>query len=159
MRRELLVIVAALAVFGITGRLGWWQLDRAAEKQSVQATLDARSALPPLDAGALADTAPAAESQYYRKVSVSGRWLDARTVFLDNRPIAGNTGFIVVTPLALDSGKAVLVQRGWVKRNFDERAALPRFASADRVTVDGPWPPGCPGLRVLGGSNRAIRKI
>jgi len=138
MRRELIVIVAALAGVALTARMGLWQLDRAAQKLDLQQSLDARSALPPLDARSLARDRAGAEAQQHRKASVSGRWLADRTVFLDNRPMQGKTGFIVVTPLALDGGKAVLVQRGWVQRDFADRAALPQVAtSSEPVTVHG----------------------
>ena len=43
-----MVLVAALALCLFTARLGWWQLDRAAQKTAMQAALDQRSAQPPL---------------------------------------------------------------------------------------------------------------
>ena len=54
MRREIVVIVAALAGVGLTARLGLWQLDRAAEKLALQAMLEARTAMPALEARDLA---------------------------------------------------------------------------------------------------------
>ncbi len=138
MRRELVVIVAALAAVALTGRMGLWQLDRAAQKLELQATLDARTALPTLDARSLAREVAGAEAQQYRRVALGGRWLEDRTVFLDNRPIDGKVGFVVATPLALDDGRAVLVQRGWLPRNFAERTALPQVPTAPgRVSVEG----------------------
>jgi len=138
MRRELIVILAALASVALTTRLGLWQLDRAAQKVALQADLDQRARLPPLDARTLAREPAAAEAQRFRAVSVSGRWLADRTVFLDNRPMDGKVGFVVVTPLLLDDAKAVLVQRGWAMRNFAERSMLPPIPSpAGRVTVEG----------------------
>jgi surfeit locus 1 family protein len=138
MRRELVVIVAALGAVALTARLGLWQLDRAQQKLAAQQALDARAALPPLDATSLAREPAAAEAQRYRKAAVSGRWLAERTVFLDNRPMEGRAGFVVVTPLALDDGGAVLVQRGWLPRDFADRTALPRVPTpAGRVSVAG----------------------
>ena len=138
MRRELIVIVAALAGVALTARMGFWQLDRAAQKLDLQQSLDTRSALPPLDSKSLARDHAGALTQQHRKASVSGRWLPDRTVYLDNRPMEGKTGFIVVTPLALDGGPAVLVQRGWLQRNFADRTALPQVATTtERVTVQG----------------------
>ncbi|HEX2540838.1 MAG TPA: SURF1 family protein [Caldimonas sp.] len=142
MWRELIVIVAAVAGAALTARLGWWQLDRADQKLTLQATLDARTALPPLDASMLARDESAAREQHFRRVSVSGRWIADRTVFLDNRPMDGKVGFFVVTPLRLDDGAAVLVQRGWLPRNFVDRTALPRVDTpAERVTVEGTLAP------------------
>jgi surfeit locus 1 family protein len=130
MRREIVVLLAALASVALTGRLGFWQLDRAAQKVALQTELDERARLPALDARSLARDGADAAAQRFRAVGVSGRWLADRTVFLDNRPLDGKVGFVVVTPLALGDGSAVLVQRGWAPRNFADRAVLPRVATA-----------------------------
>jgi len=46
-------------------------------------------------------------------------------VYLDNRQMNGIPGFYVLTPLALeDSNETVMVQRGWIQRNFNDRAQL-----------------------------------
>jgi surfeit locus 1 family protein len=60
-------------------------------------------------------------------------------VYLDNRPMSGKTGFVVVTPLVLDgSSQAILVQRGWVPRNFADRTRLPDVSTpSGTVTVEG----------------------
>lgn len=120
-------VVALAAVLGIslTARLGWWQLDRAAQKESLQQAVDAHAALPPLPASGLASTPQQAEQQLHRRVTVQGRWLADRTVFLDNRQMDARPGFFVLTPLQLDDGSAVLVQRGWVPRDMQERTRLP----------------------------------
>jgi surfeit locus 1 family protein len=56
------------------------------------------------------------------------------TVFLDNRPMNGKSGFIVLTPMLLEnSGTAVLVQRGWSPRNFIDRAQVPQVPTPDGV--------------------------
>jgi surfeit locus 1 family protein len=50
----------------------------------------------------------------------------------------GKVGFIVLTPLALDDGSAVVVQRGWVPRDFIERTSLPAVQTTpERATVEG----------------------
>jgi surfeit locus 1 family protein len=137
--RAALVLLAALAATLFTARLGLWQLDRAAQKNALQANLEARSAQPPLDGAALAHDPGAAEAQHFRRVVLQGRWLEARSIFLDNRQMDGKVGFFVVTPLALAApGGAVLVQRGWVARDFTDRAALAPVATpAGVVTVAG----------------------
>ena len=119
---------------GITASLGRWQLGRAAEKLTYQATLEARAAMPALDAQALRATLEAggataadAEALLHRAVTLQGRWLPEHTVYLDNRQMQGRPGFYVVTPLLLPDEKAVvLVQRGWVARNFQDRAQIPK---------------------------------
>jgi surfeit locus 1 family protein len=119
-QRWWLVTLAALAMSLLTARLGWWQLDRAAQKRAAQAAVDQRAALPPIEQLApLAGTADA--EQHHRALRLSGRWLPAHTVYLDNRQMNGRVGFYVVTPLQLADGSALLVQRGWLARDFQER--------------------------------------
>jgi surfeit locus 1 family protein len=133
-------ILTLAAVLGVaaTVSLGRWQLSRAAQKEALQAEIDAQNRLPAIDlsgAGTAADLLALA----HRQASVRGHWLPARTVFLDNRQMHGQPGFFVVTPLQLQGSAAVLlVQRGWVPRNFIDRAALPKIDSpAGEVEVKG----------------------
>jgi len=137
--RDLVVLHAAAGSVALAAFLGLWQLDRAAQKVALLAALASRGALPALDALALARTASAAEAQHYRRIVVTGRWLAERTVFLDNRQMDGKVGFLVVTPLALEaSAEAVLVQRGWTPRHFEDRTALPAIATpSGPVRIEG----------------------
>jgi len=137
-RRFWLLTLAALVVAGTTFSLGQWQLRRAAQKESIQAAVEAKNMLPALDGQALAATKNIAD-EVYRKVTVQGVWQSAQTVFLDNRPMSGRTGFWVVTPLALQgTGEMILVQRGWVPRDFSDRTRLPKVITPDGlVTVEG----------------------
>ncbi|MDO5623278.1 MAG: SURF1 family protein [Pseudomonadota bacterium] len=116
----------------VTFSLGRWQLARAAEKQALQTALAERARLPALDAAALTTylSSPPPDERLHRRIQLGGHWLAEHTVFLDNRPLHGQSGFIVLTPLRLEGGagapdRVVLVQRGWAPRNFAEREALP----------------------------------
>lgn len=134
--RAAVVLLATLIGVAATARLGVWQLDRAAAKQALQARLETRRALPSMTVAALLEAAARGdgESQYDRPVHVRGRWVRERTVFLDNRQVGGVPGFYVVTPLQLEGGaNVVLVQRGWVQRNFIDRAGVPAVPTPDEV--------------------------
>jgi surfeit locus 1 family protein len=123
------ILVAAIAAAATTARLGWWQWDRAAQKEALQAAIDTRAALPPAGAADLAATAAdGGAALLHRQVVVRGRWLVERTLFLDNRVMNTRPGFIVVTPLQWTGG-TVLVQRGWVARDAAERTRLPALAT------------------------------
>jgi len=129
-RRFLVVLLAAIVAVGLTFRLGIWQLDRAAQKRAMQAAIDLSARLSPLRNADL--DAGSAEAQLHRGVKLRGHWLADRTVFLDNRPMHERVGFYVVTPLQLDGRReAILVQRGWVPRNPQDRAELPAVPSAN----------------------------
>lgn len=141
--RRLVVTLAAVALALLTARLGLWQLDRAAQKEALQQAQAGSAALPPLPAQALARTPAQAAEQLHRRITLRGQWLPQRTVFLDNRQMDGRPGFFVLTPLRLEDGSAVLVQRGWVPRDAQERTRLPPIETpAQPVTllarVEGP---------------------
>ncbi len=132
------ILVAAVLAAGLTARLGIWQLDRARQKTEIQSRIDGRAALSPLPAEALARHATDAAEQHFRRTVLRGRWLAQHTVFLDNRQMNGRAGFYVLTPLQLPGGDAVLVQRGWVPRQLQDRTALPAVPTlADEVLVAG----------------------
>lgn len=129
-RGRWLILAAAVTAAALTARLGVWQLDRARQKIELQSHIEGRAALAPLAATALARSAGDAAGQQFRRITLRGRWLAAHTVYLDNRQMNGRVGFYVVTPLLLGPGDAVLVQRGWVPRNAQDRSALPPLTTA-----------------------------
>lgn len=122
----------------VTAALGRWQLSRAAEKEALQAAIDAQGKLPALQARELLD-ATDPQPLLHRAVHLRGLWIAERTVFLDNRQMRGQPGFYVLTPLALEnSNTVVMVQRGWVQRNFVDRAALPSIPTpSGLVEIEG----------------------
>jgi surfeit locus 1 family protein len=116
---------AAAAGVAATLALGAWQMSRAGQKLALHAAIEQRAAMPPVRQQDLLAPAAASELQH-RRVVLRGTWVAHRTVFLDNRQMLGKPGFYVVTPLQLEgAGAAVLVERGWVQRNFVEREKLP----------------------------------
>lgn len=133
-----LITLLALLAVAVTASLGRWQLSRAATKEALQASMEARLAEPVLD-GATLRGEVAADALLHRRMVARGQWLADRTVFLDNRQMNGRVGFFVVTPLRLEgSDAAVLVQRGWVPRNFEDRNRVPVVETpAGPVTVVG----------------------
>ena len=137
--RALVILVAALLTVALTARLGVWQLDRAGQKATQQAMRDAAAGQPPLRAAELATTDAEAAAQWHRPVMLRGVWLEAHTVFLDNRQMNGHPGFFVLTPLRLSgSGPAVLVQRGWLPRHATQRTRIAPFVTpTQEVTVQG----------------------
>ena len=160
MGRRLLVLIAAVLSASVTARLGLWQLDRAQQKLALQAQIQSRGALPVLPQADLAHTALQAEAQHYRPVRLQGRWLADHTVHLDNRQMDARQGFFVVTPLLLAPGDAVLVQRGWRPRDFNDRSELAPLATpAGEVVVAGRIAPPPSKLLALGGAETgAIRQ-
>lgn len=133
----LLTLATLLAASG-TFSLGQWQLRRAAQKESVQAVIDQKKSTQAIENQSLLATKNIADAAY-SPVNLSGYWQAQHTVYLDNRPMQGKPGFWVVTPLRLDgSQQAVLVQRGWIARNFQDRTRLdPVVTPPERVQIQG----------------------
>jgi len=139
-----IALASALAVL-LTANLGFWQLRRADEKVTIQTKLEERLAMAPVTEQEI-QTAQATrnwEPLHHRRVTLKGKWMDRGTVFLNNRPMSGQTGFFVVTPMALKDGAlVVLIQRGWVPRDPVNRERLPDLpTSRDVVEVEGRFAP------------------
>jgi surfeit locus 1 family protein len=151
-----LVTLAAALTVAATVSLGRWQLSRAAQKEALQAEIDAQKSLPPLDPQAFL-ALDKAESAMHRPVRLRGLWLAPHTVYLDNRQMHGVPGFYVLTPFALEgSEQTVLVQRGWVQRNFTDREQLaPIETPAGLVEVTGRIAPPPAHLLELGQATAA----
>jgi surfeit locus 1 family protein len=141
MHKRWLAVAAGVTVALLTARLGVWQLDRAADKTARADQQRLRASLVPWEARDW-PCVEAAELPAQRPVRLRGRWLNDRTVFLDNRPMGGQPGFVVVTPLKLSqaacSGAIVLVQRGWWPRHAQDRQRLPDWPDrAEEFEVQG----------------------
>lgn len=149
-------LITAAAVLGIavTLSLGRWQIGRAAQKLAINAEIQQRAQLAPLSGSDLAAAQDPA-ALWHRPVRLAGRWRPEHTVFLDNRQMTGRSGFYVLTPLQLEGGAAVvLVQRGWVPRNFLDRSLLPPVVTpAGRVQIQGRIAPPPSALYELGAAS------
>ena len=115
--------LAAVMVALIALSLGNWQSRRAEEKQRLASEQTLQAALPPLDMQLLNEgKAPA----YFRSVKMTGSFIAQWPIYLDNRPYQGKAGFYLLMPFKLkDSEKILLVMRGWLPRDAQNRVQLP----------------------------------
>lgn len=120
-----IITLAALATLALTVSLGRWQLLRAAQKEALAASIAAQQAHPALDLAGL-QAVEDIKTEMHRQVRLRGLWVPTQTVYLDNRQMHGRPGFYVLTPFALEGvEQTLMVQRGWVPRNFVDRLQLP----------------------------------
>ena len=134
MLKRALVAVAALIGIALTLSLGFWQWGRGQQRTAMHEAIEARGRLAPLGLPELPAQLGADDPLLHRRAVLQGEWLPAHTVFLDNRQMNGVPGFYVLTPLRLQGrNDVVLVQRGWVQRNFARRNALPGVQTAAGV--------------------------
>ena len=131
------VVMLLLVALGIS--LAQWQQRRADEKIARAARLEAGNLAAPLALHAAPLLPSDAQAIEYRRVTVTGRFVPAWTVYLDNRPYKGQAGFHVLTPFQIDgSAMHVLVAQGWLQRNNAERTRIPDYATpTGTVTITG----------------------
>ena len=108
--RRAIVAFATVASVALFVAAGHWQRDRMHAKEEARAALEAASARPPVPLPRIDDWA----DWRYRRVILSGEWRGRAQVLIDNKVHLGRAGFHVVAPLALDDGRVVLVDRGWI---------------------------------------------
>jgi surfeit locus 1 family protein len=88
--------------------LGFWQLRRNDHKQSLVRAARAAYAAPAPDISRSPVVAPG------KRVQLSGRYDPVHSALLRNQVRGGKDGVDVLTPLLLEDGSAVIVDRGWV---------------------------------------------
>lgn len=142
--RLLLTTLVSLGLIVLGLSLGQWQLGRAHQKEAMAAQrLSAQSLTVVGNDQALADMARA--DRLYRAVVLRGRWLPEKAHYLDNRSMDGRVGFVLAAPFRLEpQGQVVLVQRGWLPRNFLDRLDVPPIQlPQDVLEISArlsPWP-------------------
>jgi len=125
--------VAAIAAIALFVAAGNWQRARMEAKEAERATVDAAASLAPVPLPDASDWSP----WRWRQVLATGTWRGAAQILVDNRVLDGRAGFAVVTPLALDDGRDVLVDRGWTPAGAGE-SRVPRVAApSGRASVVG----------------------
>src|SRR5690606_5134032 len=93
-------------------RLGFWQLDRLEWRTERNRAVAERLAQPTLPiTSARLDTT----GLTYRRVELRGEFDETRSFVLAGRTFQGMPGVHVVSPLRLENGDVVLVNRGWVR--------------------------------------------
>ena len=124
-----------LVVMAVTVRLGFWQRDRAHQKEQLNARIVAFENAPVQRVGV---TPIALKDIEFHRVLARGTFMPDRVVYLDNRPYNDQPGFYVVMPLKLDGGGVVLVNRGWLPRSLADRTGIePYDTPSGEVEIEG----------------------
>lgn len=121
----------ALTVVVVFANLGLWQLDRHQWRAERNASITQG-----LRADALPFDRLAHGRRDYRRTVAGGRYLPQREVLLTPRNERG-PGHHVLTPLRLDDGRLLVVDRGWVPFSLDEPPIGEAAPPSGTVTVEG----------------------
>lgn len=101
-----------LVIFGLVF-LGFWQLERADEKQGV---IDSRALAQSLIPEQISNSSDLLKKEYH-KVLLAGHYVEDSQFIYDNQIVNGNAGYYVLTPFVLSDNKSILINRGFVPWN------------------------------------------
>lgn len=121
---------------------GFWQLSRLHQRKAFNSLVrgNQSEAVVPVTALGLRPSQGTghARADQGRRVTVTGTYLADRSMVITGQSIDGNPGVWVVTPVALDDGTLVLVNRGFLQDNGTLSAAPVQSAPPPgRVTITG----------------------
>jgi surfeit locus 1 family protein len=135
-RKWILTTLLVLAGGALCVRLGIWQLDRLEQRRSFNSHVEAMWAAEPLAlTGQIDEDLMIME---YRAVTVNGTYDFENQVALRNRYFRNEYGYHLLTPLILDDGSAVLVERGWIPADGNDTPSKWRaYDQPGRITVTG----------------------
>lgn len=130
-RPRLLPTLIVLPVLALLLALGFWQLDRREWKHDLIATLEEREAASPV---ALPEPVEPAALEFSR-VALTGELLHERELYWTARTRDGVSGYHVLTPMRLEDGREVILDRGWLAPGDLERAGRQEALPEGEVTV------------------------
>lgn len=123
--------------------LGFWQLDRLHERREANDAFVARAQEPIADVRELGPEADyrsfdSAKVFEFRNATATGEYLSDQEVIVRSRTYDTSPGSWVLTPLLLDDGTVVIVNRGWIP-NSGQLNEVPeeKRAPIGPVRVDG----------------------
>jgi surfeit locus 1 family protein len=135
-RKWIITTLLVLAGGALCVRLGIWQLDRLAQRRAFNAHVESMWAADPL----MLSGEPSQDltTMEYRSVTVDGMYDFDNQVVLRNRYFQNEYGYHLLTPLLLDDGSAVLVDRGWIPADRNDSPADWRaYDQPGQVSVQG----------------------
>lgn len=129
------IVTVLLVALGLS--LSYWQTQRAHQKEIIEAKLQEKKSVPAIDLPVSVDI-PQME---YTRVKLTGKFVKDWPIYLDNRPMNGRVGMVVLMPFKVDgdpSTKYIFVARGWVPRNAQDRRAIkPYETSSEQIQIEG----------------------
>ncbi|MBY5994037.1 SURF1 family protein [Ferrimonas balearica] len=126
-----LALSLTVLAFAVLVKLGLWQLDRAAEKRTLMAQLEAR-------AHQSLSWPPTHNDLAGYRLSLSGQTHPQNSLLLDNQTLDGQVGYRWLLPFEADKGGPwLLLDLGFVPVPRGSRALPELPAVPDRLTVTG----------------------
>ena len=113
MRLKLLSSIISLLCISLFLYLGFWQLDRANEKEKIVNLYEERQLADTVELNSMGENI--IQDKYYRNYKIKGRYIN-KTFLIDNKIKDKQPGFNVISLFQISSSKEIiLVDRGWIK--------------------------------------------
>lgn len=140
---QLLIQLSSALIPVIAFGLGTWQVRRLAWKSDLIARFEDRLVRDPLPLPPHIDPSSIKDFDY-RRILATGRLRHDQEMLIGPRMNEGKDGYLVITPLERDGdGTTVLVNRGWIPKQFRDQRTRPESLPSGQVTVEGllrePW--------------------
>lgn len=134
--RSWLAFVLGLVALAILLSLGTWQVQRLHWKEGLLATIDQRMHAPPVSLAEAERLFEETGDVDYVPVTVTGAFMhEGERHFLATWK--GQSGFYIYTPLRLEDGRSLLVNRGFVPYGMKEASSRAEGQAGGAVTVTG----------------------
>jgi surfeit locus 1 family protein len=137
LRRRDWILIILLAISSlICVRLGFWQLERLQQRmdRNTSITDQLNASVEPFSLAELD----------YQRVTLEGNYLHEHEILLQNRSLDEVTGFHVITPLQIDDGSVIPIDRGWIPYETGAAFALDSFQMTESVRIEGVLLPSQP---------------
>lgn len=127
---RLLPPLTAVLLIALFVSLGFWQLDRAAEKVALQEMF--------ANAETTAEVTADLEVTPYQAISSDGRYLNEQQFLIDNIILDGRIGYYVISPFQYADGQPLLlVNRGWIEKSREPDWQPAIGLSAESLAIRG----------------------
>lgn len=117
-RPRFIPLVMTLGAVGLMLALGTWQLQRLSWKEALIARIETANRAEPLTK--LPKGAEAIREKQFYRLRLEGEYLPEAEFHLAARYFHSQLGYAVLTPFALEDGRTVLVNRGWIPTRSKE---------------------------------------
>lgn len=131
-RPALWMTIFSLLAFSMLIALGSWQVARLQVKNEIIDKFTSR-------AHSKAITPPSvdtAEMYEYQRLMVRGTWLHDAEIHLTGRTFEGTAGYHLITPMQLEDGRILLMNRGWVGEDYRFSSSRPSTLTTGLVEID-----------------------
>ena len=134
MRLKLLSSIIFLLCISLFLSLGFWQLDRAKEKDNIIQLYQERQASAPEKLESFLNTD--IKNTYYKKYKVTGRYIN-KTFLIDNKIKNKKPGFNVISLFRLNiTNEIIAVDRGWIQMKGDRKNIHKNFEYLNNQNIE-----------------------